>query len=317
MDRSKTAITIATALLALCAWVAVAPAAQQNAPAPQQGELLSQPQSDNIQQSQGRQQTSGEVGQGTGGTQDFQQQSSGRQQPQAQPSGQQMQQEWRSPHGWQKLPDQRQQGWQQQPDGQEWIADDQWQQKAGEPGQDAQSDRQQGRQQRSRQQDQPSWRTQQQDESRWLQDQGAGGSRGQPQTDAADQQQPPGALTMGKLVDTREVRVQGQEQPFLLAKIATRSGRTVIANLGPRDQLPKSVRLQRGEQVAITGQLGRINDQPVIIAHTFANVVDLEPQWANLRQLDQRTFQRQQIPQQQRQQDTFGQDEQMDRNQRE
>jgi hypothetical protein len=281
---------------------------------------------------------------GAGGTQGFQQE--GRpQQPsrQAQPSGQQMQQEWHTAHGWQEPPSgQMQQGWQRQPGGQEQSMDDQWQQQAGwegdpgwqELGWNAQPDQQQRPAQQQRWQpqssgqpqqewqqqgQQPSWQTRQQGQARWLQEQGAGGSQGQQQQEGMGRQERmAGLLVTGKMTDTREVQVQGQDQPFLLVKVVTRDGRTVIANLGPRNRLPDNLRLQRGEQVAVTGELGRINNQPVIIAHTFANVVDLEPTWVSLRQQgqrDQQPVQRQQDPQAQqgqREQGTSWQADELD-----
>ncbi len=126
----------------------------------------------------------------------------------------------------------------------------------------------------------PSWQTRQgQDQQAWLQGRGMGGTQGQA---AGPQGHMAGLMVIGRLMDTRELQVQGQPQPFLLAKIRTPQGEAVVANLGPRNRLPQNVNLRTGELVAVTGELGRIDNRPVIVAHTFANVVDLSSQWSSM-----------------------------------
>jgi hypothetical protein len=269
----------------------------------QQGQPLQQ------QDQQGEQQwRTQQFQRGTGGMERYSPQQ-GEESQRQQSSGQAAGQEWESADDWQGQAPQRtevwgdqppQIGWQDQRSQQGMQEQPPRQYQQGSQGQPSRQDQQDWQRQQGRQQGQLSWQTQQQGQARWLQDQGTGGSRG-------EQPRMAGLLVTGQLTDTRELQVQGQNQPFVLAKVVTPEGRTVIANLGPRNRLPQNLRLQRGEQVAVSGELGLINNQPVIVARTFANVVDLGSQWTGLSQQGQ---QRQQTSQ--RQQDTSWQTDEMD-----
>ena len=123
---------------------------------------------------------------------------------------------------------------------------------AGVRGQDSQ---QQQRQQSKQQQQQ-----QQQQEKR--------------QQDRQDQQKRIASVT-GKLQDMRTVNVTGDGQ-HVLAKLLTKSGKTIVVDLG-RPQDLSGRKFRRGQEISALGRGGRINGKPLIVADRIRDNSQREP----------------------------------------
>ena len=94
-------------------------------------------------------------------------------------------------------------------------------------------------------------------------------------------QQPRTVLLRGRLIETRDVQLQGISDEHRLAKLRTRSGRTAIVDLGTKDQL-EDIKLSNGEWIAVTGQLGRINGKPVVFATHVADIATIDREGQSL-----------------------------------
>ena len=80
---------------------------------------------------------------------------------------------------------------------------------------------------------------------------------------------------MGKLVETREIAIQGMDDKHVLAKIETPSGHIVIADLGTRQDV-KDAHLTAGEQLEVYGVVGRLNERPLLVAEQMGEVVNIK-----------------------------------------
>ncbi|WP_442506042.1 hypothetical protein SH528x_004862 [Novipirellula sp. SH528] len=69
----------------------------------------------------------------------------------------------------------------------------------------------------------------------------------------------------GKVSSTREVKVQGQKH--LLAKVKTENGKSMLVDLGPKDQLSNTP--NEGDQVTVQGVPIKVNDRIVLMARTL------------------------------------------------
>tara|TARA_R110002073_G_scaffold7245_13_gene41421 strand:- start:776 stop:1978 length:1203 start_codon:yes stop_codon:yes gene_type:complete len=71
----------------------------------------------------------------------------------------------------------------------------------------------------------------------------------------------------GNVASTREVTVQGKKH--LLAKVKTDNGKSMMVDLGPKDQLSKSPR--QGDKVTVQGVPVKVNDRIVLMARTLGD----------------------------------------------
>lgn len=79
------------------------------------------------------------------------------------------------------------------------------------------------------------------------------------------------ATVNGRLVGLREVKLRGEKQPHVLAKLQTRDGRTVVVDLGTRQDV-RGMRFARNQELSAMGPAGRINGKPVIVADKFRDL---------------------------------------------
>jgi hypothetical protein len=70
----------------------------------------------------------------------------------------------------------------------------------------------------------------------------------------------------GKLMDTKTIQLRGIEGKELIGRVQTQDGRVAKVALGPQNQL-KNLNLQEGDQVAVLGKVGAINDRAMLIAY--------------------------------------------------
>lgn len=83
------------------------------------------------------------------------------------------------------------------------------------------------------------------------------------------------ATVTGKLQDVRTVNIRG-DGPHVLAKLSTKSGKTVVVDLGrPQDLTGRKFR--RGQEISALGRGGRINGKPVIVADRIRDRSQREP----------------------------------------
>jgi hypothetical protein len=80
---------------------------------------------------------------------------------------------------------------------------------------------------------------------------------------------------MGKLLETKEISLQGQDAKHVLAKIETPSGHIVIADLGTRQDV-KDAKLSAGEQIEVYGVVGRLNNRPLLVAEQMGEVINIK-----------------------------------------
>ena len=74
----------------------------------------------------------------------------------------------------------------------------------------------------------------------------------------------------GHVMEHRPVRLSGEREPHLLAKVRLESGRTVIMDLGPISNLrQQNARVGGGTQIEAQGTAGRINNQPILVINRF------------------------------------------------
>lgn len=100
------------------------------------------------------------------------------------------------------------------------------------------------------------------------------GSRQQAQRQQQSSQR--GMVTVtGRLTDLRDVNLSGISDSHRLVKLQTRSGQTVIADLGRKRQL-QDISLDQGEVVMVQGRLGRINGKPVVFADVIGDLARID-----------------------------------------
>lgn len=83
------------------------------------------------------------------------------------------------------------------------------------------------------------------------------------------------ATVTGKLQDVRTVNLKGEGR-HVLAKLQTRSGKTIVVDLGrPQDLIGRKFR--RGQELSALGRPGRINGKPLIVADKLRDPSQREP----------------------------------------
>lgn len=112
------------------------------------------------------------------------------------------------------------------------------------------------------------------------------GQRGMRQGLPAEDQQP--ARLTGEVQNLKTMRLIGQEEPHVFAKIQTEQGRVARVDLGPRSSVDQ-LNLSEGKRITIRGTRARINNRPIIFARQIQSgdqTVQIEqPRTAPLRQV--------------------------------
>lgn len=72
-------------------------------------------------------------------------------------------------------------------------------------------------------------------------------------------------LIAGEILELREVRLLGQEQPHLLARVDVQGREVVQADLGRRDQLAR-LNLTEGDSVTLVGVPAQLDERPILVA---------------------------------------------------
>jgi len=87
----------------------------------------------------------------------------------------------------------------------------------------------------------------------------------------AQQAQPAGfAVFSGTIVERKTVTIQGQPNRHELAKMKLPNGQLVIVDLGSQNQL-QDVRLNNNQPLVVLGTVGRLNNQPIVVADRIRN----------------------------------------------
>jgi len=74
----------------------------------------------------------------------------------------------------------------------------------------------------------------------------------------------------GELQSVRWAQLEGEDKPHLLARVETEQGRTIVMNLGARDELDLNQGdLRQGQTVRAEGQQGEISGMPVLVVYSF------------------------------------------------
>lgn len=69
----------------------------------------------------------------------------------------------------------------------------------------------------------------------------------------------------GRLVGLKAARLKGESQPHILAKLTTQSGKTLVVDLGTREDIG-TMRFRPNQQLTVRGPAGRINGKPILVA---------------------------------------------------
>jgi len=75
----------------------------------------------------------------------------------------------------------------------------------------------------------------------------------------------------GSVIHTRHVKIEGETNDHMLAKVQTENG-IVVLDLGNCDALPANVNLLAGQSLAATGFVGQLNGKPIILANSMGNL---------------------------------------------
>ncbi|HEY3319258.1 MAG TPA: hypothetical protein VGP72_02135 [Planctomycetota bacterium] len=78
----------------------------------------------------------------------------------------------------------------------------------------------------------------------------------------------------GTVIHTRKVKIEGELEEHLFAKLQTESG-IVVLDLGAATTLPK-VDLGEGQLVAATGFVAHLNSKPIIVADSIGNLSSIQ-----------------------------------------
>jgi hypothetical protein len=78
----------------------------------------------------------------------------------------------------------------------------------------------------------------------------------------------------GTVIHTRNIKIEGEPEEHVLAKLQTESG-IVVVDLGLKSALPK-VDLSEGQWIAATGIVGHVNDKPIIVADGVGNLSGIQ-----------------------------------------
>lgn len=81
----------------------------------------------------------------------------------------------------------------------------------------------------------------------------------------------------GRVIDKREVKLQGQDQKHVLVKLRTSRGQTALIDLGAAGgEALKDLKPENGEFVTAIGRMGRVNGRPVLVADHVAEVLTID-----------------------------------------
>ena len=95
-----------------------------------------------------------------------------------------------------------------------------------------------------------------------------------PKTETVDAGQQ--AITIeGTVLHTRHLKIEGQADEHMFAKIQTASGIAVL-DLGSCDKVPKTVDLSEGKAIAASGVVGHVNGKPIILADSVGNLSNIQ-----------------------------------------
>ena len=75
----------------------------------------------------------------------------------------------------------------------------------------------------------------------------------------------------GTVIHTRHVKIEGEADEHVIAKIQTENGIAVI-DLGTCAAMPNAVDLTVGKSLAATGFIGKLNGKPIILADSVGNL---------------------------------------------
>ena len=79
----------------------------------------------------------------------------------------------------------------------------------------------------------------------------------------------------GTVVHTKRVRIEGETNEHILAKVQTESG-IVVLDLGTCATMPNDVDLTAGKSIAASGVVGHLNGKPVILAESVGNLSSIQ-----------------------------------------
>jgi hypothetical protein len=99
----------------------------------------------------------------------------------------------------------------------------------------------------------------------------------QPQQQRSQQQSASSSsrhVISGRLLDTREFTLKGENAKHVLARIQSPQGGQILVDLGTREDL-QDVKLTNGELIAATGKFSRINGRRVLFADHIADLVTI------------------------------------------
>ncbi len=79
----------------------------------------------------------------------------------------------------------------------------------------------------------------------------------------------------GTVIHSRHVKIEGEAEEHVLAKIQTESGIAVI-DLGTCPAMPNALDLTAGKMVVATGYVGQLNGKPIIMADSVGNLSGIQ-----------------------------------------
>ncbi len=79
----------------------------------------------------------------------------------------------------------------------------------------------------------------------------------------------------GTVIHSRHVKIEGEADEHVIAKIQTENGIAVI-DLGTCAAMPNSVDLTVGKSLAATGFIGKLNGKPIILADSVGNLSGIQ-----------------------------------------
>ena len=81
------------------------------------------------------------------------------------------------------------------------------------------------------------------------------------------------SVLVGDVVDVRNVGIKGQPSSHRLVKLELPNGKTAVVDAGSAWKAKGGLDgIERGDRVIAVGRTGRINDRPVLIAHSLGEL---------------------------------------------
>jgi len=90
-----------------------------------------------------------------------------------------------------------------------------------------------------------------------------------PKTETVAANQTPRTVE-GTVMQTRRVRIEGEAEEHVLAKLQTQSGVAVV-DLGVNASIPAAVGICEGRMLSVTGVVGQLNGKPIIVSSSVSN----------------------------------------------